>query len=297
MKNYRSLIAFAGLSVALFLAAEASTRIFGLTSFPIYIRDPKIGYYPAPNQSGAFLRRNRWFINDRGFENDRPFVVSHPSAMLVGDSVVYGGNPVDYEQRIEAIATKKWKGRIWVASAGGWSLLNEIAFLHTHMHELNSVDRLIFILNNGDFGPPAAWTGELAFPTRRPSVATLYLFRRYILPHPSELPMISVEDDKASQSLWSAEFSKLLMTTHAPITIILYPDQNDLKDGALWNSDTAAIRRYVAAHSNRMAITDLRADPRWNKSLYRDSIHPNLIGNKFLAEIVTDICRKNSPSE
>lgn len=127
------LVLFAGLFLS-----EASLRLSGLTSFPIFIRAPGVAYYPAPNQSGAFLNKNHWYVNAQGFENEMPFMVSHPSAMLIGDSIIDGGSPTDYQDRVGPIAAKTSGVQIWVGAAGGWRLLNELAFLKMHKAELKS---------------------------------------------------------------------------------------------------------------------------------------------------------------
>jgi hypothetical protein len=272
------------------LAVEASIRLLGLTNFPIFMRAPGVAYYPAPNQSGVFLNKNHWYVNAQGFENDRSFFVSHPSVLLVGDSIIEGGNPTDYKDRVGPIAAQKSGVQIWVGAAGGWRLLNELAFLKTHSSELRSVDQLIILLKDGDFEEPAFWTDELSFPTRPPLFATSYMIRRYFLPRPSNLPMVTAEQVRDFQHKWSMELDELVDDYHGAITIVLYPDKYDYRDGSSWKSDTAAIRSYVGDHTKRMKIVDVREDSRWNASMYRDGIHPNLAGDRVLGELIANTC-------
>ena len=46
-------------AIAVLLVGEFSTRISGLTNFPLYDIDARVGYIPSKNQSGTFLNRNR----------------------------------------------------------------------------------------------------------------------------------------------------------------------------------------------------------------------------------------------
>jgi hypothetical protein len=277
--------------LAIFVAAELFVRLIGLTDFPIYNRAPGVGYYLKPGQHGAFLNRNRWFVNEQGFENREPFAPSERSCLLVGDSVVYGGNPVDYYDRVGALAAKDWgRGPIWVASAGGWNLLNELSFLNRRRQQIKSIDHVVFIFNNGDFGKRALWTGELAFPTNRPILATPYLFSRYVLPHPAELPPISRTATAGGDAEWRKQLDDFLEFYPGSTTIILYPDKDDFRDRRAWLRHTAGIRRFAAQHSNEVTLVDIAELESWNLSMYRDGVHPTLAGNKALAARVADAC-------
>lgn len=52
-------------AVLLLALAEFALRLAGVTDFPTYETDDTIGYIPAPAQSGAFLNKNRWQVNER----------------------------------------------------------------------------------------------------------------------------------------------------------------------------------------------------------------------------------------
>lgn len=285
--------------VAIFLLAEASVRLIGVTDFPIYIRSDSIKYYLKPNQHGAFLNVNHWYVNAQGFDNNSSFLSSHPDCMLVGDSVVYGGNPVDYKDRVGTVAANIWKHRIWVASAGGWSLLNELAFLQMHLAQVQTMQTVVFVLNNGDFGAAAPWTGNLAYPTYHPIFASYYIARRYVLPrllpslfsHPSELPQVNDSSQLMYDTKIDPDLVKFLHEYSGNIVIVLYPDRENRENGRLWDANTAGIRRFVHSHSGRIKLVDFKKDPAWVLSMYRDGIHPNNRGARILAKVVAQACR------
>jgi len=288
---------FFGVLVGALVSLEIAVRLFGLTSYPVYIRSQAVGYFLAPNQRGAFLNKNHWFVDDQGFANEKPFVVSHPNTILVGDSVVFGGNPVDYDLRIGTIAAKITRRDIWSASAGGWSLLNELAFLKLHKTQVYQADKLIFVVNRGDFGCAAQWAGELALPTRRPVLATVYFLKRYVLPHSEELPPITVKSDSLCEREWQDGLDDLLTHYSGQVSFILYPDKHDLNDHNAWRMEMVAIRRYIAAHSRRIMLFDLSTVPGWNLSRYRDGTHPNPAGNRILAAVVAKLVKIDSASK
>src|SRR4051812_6093297 len=87
--------------VALAGTAEIGTRVSGIADFPLYRADQSLGYVPAPNQRGAFLNRNGWVFNELSMGTDRPFDPDSVfNLLLVGDSIVNGGNPVRQSDRL-----------------------------------------------------------------------------------------------------------------------------------------------------------------------------------------------------
>lgn len=263
--------------VGLFTLAEIGARLAGLTDFPVYVRSPGIGYSLAPSQRGAFLDKNHWFVNRAGLVNRDEWKPG--GCFLVGDSVVYGGNPVDYDSRVGTLAERQLHRPVWVAATGGWDMPNELAFLEAHPEQVKAASHIVFVFNKGDFGPASEWTGDLSFPTQKPAIATLYLLRRYVLPHPSELPPINGVRPVAT---WKPAFDRFLQSYGGPVSVILYPGPNDLRS-ATWEKDTAAIR-------TEPRVTVIDAQPSWQSNRYRDSIDPNAAGNAALAALAAQSC-------
>lgn len=80
------------LVVTALLAAEGGVRALGMVDFPLYEANARIGYIPAANQQGSFLNKNDWEFN--ALHMGAPAFTPGPAldVLLVGDSVVYGGN-------------------------------------------------------------------------------------------------------------------------------------------------------------------------------------------------------------
>ena len=72
--------------------AEGSVRALGLVDLPLYDANAQIGYIPAANQQGSFLNKNDWQFN--ALHMGAPAFAPDPArdVLLVGDSLVYGGN-------------------------------------------------------------------------------------------------------------------------------------------------------------------------------------------------------------
>lgn len=87
--------------LALLLGIELTVRATRVNDVPLYQADNRIGYIPVPNQTGAFLWTHRWTFNELSMGTAARFRPGLPgSILLVGDSLVLGGNPYRAEQRL-----------------------------------------------------------------------------------------------------------------------------------------------------------------------------------------------------
>ena len=286
LKGGRRIVAlvFAGLVIA-----ELATRISGIVDFPVYQRSGEIGYFLTASQHGKFLGRNRWFVNADGFNNDQPFTATHPYTVLVGDSVVYGGNPVDYADRIGTISSELAQQNVWTAALGGWSLYNELAYISARKQIISQADHLVFVFDNGDLEGLASWGGEFIHPTAHPMLAFPYALKRYLIPRlfnlnsTPELPAIPQPVSHNKSLDWQRQLDDLLAYYPGKIMFVLYPDQETCARTNLWQDQTREIRQYIARHQDRIFILDVQQIKGWDAGDYRDGIHPNSKGDQLLA--------------
>lgn len=104
------------LSMAIALAvAEGGVRALGQVDFALFEANAQVGYIPAANQQGSFLNKNHWQFN--GLHMGAPAFAPNPlrDVLLVGDSVVYGGNAYRQLQRLGPTL----QAQLQVASGGG----------------------------------------------------------------------------------------------------------------------------------------------------------------------------------
>jgi hypothetical protein len=108
--RYWLLLALAALPVA-----EGGVRAFGLVDFPLYEANAQIGYIPAANQEGSFLNKNAWQFN--ALHMGAPAFAPNPArdVLLVGDSLVYGGNAYRQSERLGPTL----QAQLQVAGGGG----------------------------------------------------------------------------------------------------------------------------------------------------------------------------------
>ena len=169
---------FGALVIAVLLL-EAAIRVTGIVDFPIYEVNPKIGYIPAQNQSGSFLNKNRWSINEKHQCSPHWNPNQNPDILLIGDSVVWGGNPLNDPAKLgyclQSILTDF---SIWSASAGSWGILNTLAYLDLHSEIWPDLEHIVWVLNSGDYGEKSHWETDLTHPRSKPWSANSLCFTK-----------------------------------------------------------------------------------------------------------------------
>jgi hypothetical protein len=265
--------------VAAILLLELVIYLSGIVDSPRFDVDARIGYVPKPNQSGSFLHRNKWAFNDLRMGVSQPFrpMPDRVDLLLVGDSIVFGGNPYRPEQKLGASIERHSDWRVWPIGSGSWALQNELTYLAENPAAWQQVDRIVFVLNSGDFDEPSSWQTDLQHPRRYPWLATWYLVRRYLLNE--QLP-----DPPMPVAAWpdlACRFEAFIAGAGKPVDLIFYPTRAELEAGRPCEIPPAfaKIGRWHC----------VGRDPRWSVSDYFDAIHPRPESVDSLGRIVVGL--------
>jgi hypothetical protein len=270
----------------------------GTVDFPIYHVDDGIGYIPEPNQSGSFLRTHSWAFNDRSMGTATPWEPARrPNILLIGNSVVMGGNPYDQKDKLGPLVQQNIGSSyaVWPIAAGGWTNVNETVYLKRNPDVAASPRFFVWEYMAGGLSALNTWNGDYVWPRDHAFCASWYVFRRYIWPHifradASELPPVGVVD-----AAYLAEFetavdslSRATGNAHSGV-LFLYPKEGEFlkaKQGNNWLPERSDVERIAAA--NHLVVVDVARQPEWNEALYRpDGTHPTTEGNVVLATILT----------
>jgi hypothetical protein len=292
-------------SVALVALTELGVRVAGLVDFPTYLRDDYFGYVPRPGQSGRFLTTNAWFFNDRSMGVAEPWQPQpdRTDILLIGNSIVLGGNPYDQKDKLGPLIQSRLKATcsVWPVAAGGWSTVNEFRFLERRPDVVAGTDFFIWEVMAHQMGSATSWQRETMHPTEHPSWATAYVVRKALDERfPSSLKFV-LRDPEESPNY--AQFEQTIARLVAngrrqpPGLIFLYPDQRQLaaaRRGEAWLPERNEVTRIAKAHG--LVILDLADDPRWTGTMYRDGVHPTKEGNSVLASILEEAVRRSEPA-
>ncbi|MGG6262458.1 hypothetical protein ACQ259_20435 [Stutzerimonas stutzeri] len=269
------------------LLAEGAARALGMVDFPVYEANNVIGYIPAANQAGLFLNKNDWQFNSLHM-GARKFEPSEkPDWLLVGDSIVFGGNSYAGHERLGPSLEASLSGSIsvWPISAGSWALRNELIWIRQHPEVLEKIDQVVFVLNSADFGKASAWSCELTHPRQRPLSALWYLANKYVhaVTPCGEVPSALLVPHGDLQT----ELAAYLEEHREKTLFVLYPDKQELHDLDRFEQAFATGRELLISTGAR--VLQVTGHPAWQTNLYRDGIHPTPEGNRVLASILAEM--------
>lgn len=269
---------------------ELITRALGMIDLPIYDANSLIGYIPASNQQGSFLNSHDWQFNELHMGAVKFAPSRTTDILLIGDSIVHGGNPLSQSDRLGPQLQKATSKVIWPISAGSWSLRNELSYLRLNPDVLKQIDSIIFVLNSGDFTEASSWKCELTHPRKQPTSALWYILNKYVysfeccdqIPLGLEVPPGNVWD----------ELADLVKSTQLKPLYIIYPTKTETLNTNLRIQKFAANSEKLSSIGNR-TLFFVAEGTRWSAEFYRDDIHPTAEGNAVLANIIKDAIQKH----
>jgi hypothetical protein len=252
------------------------TRALAVTDYPLFALDTRVGYIEQPNQAGALGRANAWAYNDKSMGVAAPFRPGNVSTdtLLIGDSIVNGGNPYTQSEKLGPLLGRRI-GAVWPVAAGNWSLGNEAAYLDAHPEVLAGIDRMVLILNSGDFAPLQPWWSDRVHPLAHDRLRLTELVSHFVLSRPTS----HATDGEVDYRPWWRRFRS---AWRRPVLIVAYPMKDELE-----RHDLRILERKVAALAGPgTRILSLGRAPAWHPSLYRDDRHPTAAGNAVLARLI-----------
>ncbi|MCS6813919.1 MAG: SGNH/GDSL hydrolase family protein [Cyanobacteria bacterium] len=237
------------LGLILLAIVELVLRIScGLGNPPLLQADIYTGYRFQPNQSlvrfGKRIRYNQYS------QRSDPIAVPKPPTiwriLMIGDSVLNGGNPIDQSDTITEllramIQATNQPAEVLNASAGSWGIGNGLGYLQL----FGTLDSDIVVLQIGahDLYQPTSTSEKLGrdpnFPNRRPWLALQEVWSRYLWPRlalllPSvqfrvDSPTVSTSNTTTPEMV--AQSNRQLLKTevalirqhHRPVYILFVP--------------------------------------------------------------------------
>ena len=264
----------------LLIGVECAARAFRMDDVPLYHADSHIGYIIAPDQTGAFLWTHRWAFNELSMGTSARFKPGLPgSVLLIGDSIVLGGNPFRMEQRLGPQLAAVTGRPVWPIAAGSWALQNELQYLIDHPQVVRGVDQVVLVSNSADFNEPSSWANELTHPRQRHWWAAWQLFRKFVWP-PEQPPITAPM--RVRRLPLQPLLRQALALSHRPWIVMLYPMRAELHDGAPCGFEPPAV---LAGVSTRLFC--VKRSGAWFDGFYRgDGVHPTPAGTHRLALLI-----------
>lgn len=290
--------------VVLLLGTEVSIRYAGWVDFPVYVRDPRFGYFPAARQSGQFRNRNHWAFNDRGMGIAADFRPGQRTdILLVGNSVVSGGNAYDQPDKLTSRLQDRLGANcaVWPVAAGAWTTVNAVQFLQLNSDLAEKSDFFIWQFMTAQMDHANPWMSEARTPTSRPIWAAGYVLRKFLSERSGLFDARAGEqasDRGRNYDAFEATIRNLAARSQAsPRGVILVVPTLEqwrlAREGQEWLQDRQRLERL--AKLNDVLLVDLAQLPAWTQGMYWDYVHPTPFGNSVLASLLGDIVSSRAP--
>lgn len=268
------------------MVAETGLRLGGALDFPLYNADDRVGYIPAANQSGRFLWTHGYSFNDRHMAGGPVENTTARKVLLVGDSVVYGGNPYSESDRlVHAVQKLMPNAKVWSLAAGGWAIRNQLAWLEDNADVVNRMNDVVLVINSTDLVPEATmWGCESTHPTQRPWLAAVYYLNKMLKWEDCSEGKPGLHIPKGD---WQGRLRQWIAQTLAAgvrVQFVLYPNRAELEAGGAKALMAETMTLLQATH--RVPAIEMASQPNWQVRHYKDAIHPTPEGNHALAEVL-----------
>lgn len=307
-RNYRIflfiIIALAAIEVLLRL-------LFGLGNPVLSQADTYTGYRFQPNQT--LLRFGKRIEYNQYSQRSEPINPQKPEGILrilmVGDSVLNGGNPIDQKQIITEQLKAKLKAsgqptEVLNASAGSWGIGNQLGYLKAF--GIFNSDAVILQIGTHDLTQPTSTSERVGHDPNYP-VHSLSAIQeastRYIIPRflgnvnlnpfsNQEIPQISPAQE-AQQFQKNMEFFKaavkLVRDKSRPIYILFTPNRYDL----IPKPATPPYKPEFMQVLKSLQVSVFDTYEIWSKlptnvveTYFRDEVHLSEVGYKVAANLI-----------
>ena len=307
-----------GGAIALLVATELTLRFaFGLGTPVLIQADPQTGYRFKPNQK--IFRFGKKVEYNQYSQRSEPIAPEKPSGklriLMVGDSVLNGGNPTDQSQTIAELfeaklAASGQKAEILNASAGSWGIGNQLGYLR-EFGTFNA-DAVILQIGTHDLTQPKSNSANVdnhpAYPTQAPPLAIVDAWTRYLWPALagklglnssgadfSASPTSQDPDKQYQQNMHLLkEIVKLVRSKNIPVFVLFTPNQDDLIPKASVPKYKSEFLRLLLT----LQVPMIDSHKAWStlppttvETYFRDEVHLSVAGNGAIAlELFGQLC-------
>ncbi|MDJ1172925.1 SGNH/GDSL hydrolase family protein [Roseofilum capinflatum] len=297
--------------LVLFLITETILRLgFGLGKPALVQADSDTGYRFQPNQD--LWRFGRTIIYNQYSQRSDPITPEKTPGtlriLMVGDSVLNGGNPIDQPDTISEklkvqLENSGYPLEILNASSGSWGLGNQWGYLQKF--GLFDSDLVILQIGVHDLVQPTSTSdavGSIYFPDRPPLLAISEAWSRYAWPRiqgyfplnapSSEIPQSQLQpEEQFTENMDTLQaMIRFIRAQDIPILVVFTPNRFDL----IPNPQIPPYypEFFTLLESEKIPVVDVyqawsTLSPSVIDSFFRDSVHLNEQGNQA---VVTLIC-------
>ena len=298
-------ISFIILILCLIIGLEVWARNYlELGELATYREDAQFEYIYSPNQTvrrhGTLIQTNKYSMRSQALKQNEDRV------LMFGDSVLNGGNSTDHselattllENQIQQLCDKSI--RVLNVSAVSWGPDNAYAYLMKY-GDFNATE-IILVFSSHDAYDNMSHEKIVgihpSYPSDKPYLALTDGFSRYFIPKVKSLlsktqkeniNKASVNDNERFNSGWK-NFIRYSKSHKIKLTVVLHPTTSEIKSG-VYNDNGLLIISFLKKN-NIPYILELGNNTKLR--YYRDEVHYNKEGQRFLSSEIFPIIKKDN---
>ena len=252
-----------------------------------FVTDARYEYLMAPQQDVRY-GRIRYTTNELGLRNGPITRKKGRRALVLGDSVINGGQQTTQDSLATALAQALTGVELINASAASWGPDNAMAFLRAH--GLFDADAVIAVFSSHDaydrmtFEPIVGM--HPAYPAHRPAFALSLVVDRAL--YRAGLGHRPARERGSFVRGWR-DLRDTCATMGIPFTVLLHPELGEL---AMGHYDERGRRILDSLSAWRVPVVELLQ--RMDSTLYTDRIHLNDAGQRQLATALASVLEGTS---
>lgn len=303
--------------IATLAATELTFRLaLGLGNPALLQADPNIGYYFQPNQE--ILRFGKHIRYNQYAQRSDPITPQKPAGtlriLMIGDSVLNGGNPTDQNQTISELLKTRlqnagYSAEVLNASAGSWGIGNQLSYLIEF--GIFDSDAVILQIGTHDLLQRTSTSEAVGnspyFPDHPPLLAIEEAWSRYVWPSlaatfqispakgrfPPPAPADPQKQFEQNMALLEKMIS-LVRSQNKPVFVLFTSDRQDLVP----QTQTPPYKSEFFQFLKALQVPIIDSHAAWSNlpadtvdRYFRDIVHLNERGNEAIANLLFEqIC-------
>lgn len=285
------------ISIVIFLlVGEVAMRLYGFCDSPLIEESVELEYIAQPNQKRFRFGKNI-FYNSYSQRSEEP-QGGTLKILALGDSVINGGVQTDQKDLATTILSSNLSAhmnmdvQVLNISAGSWGPDNCAKYLEKY--GLFGARAILLVCSSHDAFDNMDWMPtvgvSVSFPNQQYLSAWVELFERYLIPQIrtqfTQKRDVNLGINKKGKlfNTGFAELKEISENADIPLVIWLHPEISELQDGK-YNEQGELIIQFCTVN-NISLIRGLELGI--NSAYYRDDIHINEMGHRFMAEYLTE---------
>lgn len=286
------------LFLCVFVLAESAARYFGLHQYPLFVESSEFEFIHKPNQA-TLIYRNKFLTNEYSMRSKQITKNDTSVVLLLGDSVVNGGNTIDQDELastiLENTLTEKMGRSIRVLNISSYSWGPDNIYAYLKKYGTFNANLMIYVCNSNDAVDHMTFGKIVGTSNMHPNKNNVFgvskLFEKGlnyfkgILDRASGMYQIKPKSlnkgisDLNNLNKGFSDLYNLSNKLNVPLLVYMHPDVEEIINKQYSSKGQSIIDFFK--NKNVIILNELSLGIK--KEYYKDNIHYNAEGQLFLS--------------